>query len=388
MFDFEQMSFWSFDSIAANCSCVAFEESSTNILIGFRDGQIAAVSRTTGQVLNKFQAFTHRIRAIVQAPQRPDIILCHTKAEILLYARVDGTLCSQSVFNVASVKSNATNLCIKQVLWMRSTPNTLAVLCLVNDDSIYVWENEQATADFAPDKLIKTFELRKHIHPVELRDKQTQKGREATTDDENNNDLCATVKNIGGGGDEIWAISLLKADQIAVFCANQTSIILDAKQWNLVEVVRTPKCTEKPLLTVERSFAESILNRSVDTVWAAINDCDQLFFFEKNEYAIPPIASMAVAQVTKIRISNDGKLMAAVQNDGKILLLDTEFFLRHSLAHPSMDDPATVLCEHYTQQMRETNRKVRIVWFLAHFFFFSIRCPNCSCGVCCQNNEC
>lgn len=363
------MSFWSFDGIAANCSCIAFEEPTTNILIGFRDGQISSVSSATGQILNKFQAFTHRIRAIVQAPQRADIILCHTKAEILLYARVDGNLCSQSVFNVASVKSNATSLCIKQVLWTRSTPSTLAVLCLVNDGSIYVWESEQATNDAAPDKLIKTFELRKHIHPIEWRNGLMQKTREATTDDENNNNLCATVESSTVG--EIWAISLLttKASQVAVFCADQTSIILDAEQWKLVEVIRVPKCTKKPLVTVERSFAESILDRTVESVWAAINDCNQLFFFEKSENALPPIASLAVAQVTKIRISNDGKFMAAVQNDGKILLLDTEFFLRHSLAHPSIDESARFLCENYNHQMREANRKVRLAFFWARELF-------------------
>lgn len=383
------MSFWSFDGIAANCSCIAFEESTTNILIGFRDGQIASVSTATGQILKKIQAFTHRIRAIVQAPQRPDVILCHTKAEILLYARVEGTLCSQPLFNVASVKSNVANLCIKQVLWTRSSPATLAVLCLLSDDSIFVWENERATGDSAPDKLIKTFELRKHIHPMEGRNGRTQKTRESTPDDENNNNLCATVGHSGGGGGEIWALSSLttEASQVAVCGADQTSIILDAKQWNFVEVIRLPKCMKKPLVTVERSFAESTLDRTVETVWAAINECGQLFFFEKSENVIPPIASMAVAQVTKIRISNDGKLMATVQNDGRILLLDTEFFLRHSLAHPSISDSATLLCANYNQQMRETNRKVRPACVLAQKTI-SIRFPNCSCDRCFRNNDC
>lgn len=74
------------------------------------------------------------------------------------------------------------------------------------------------------------------------------------------------------------------------------------------------------------------------------------------------MASLAVTQVTKLRISDDGKLMAAVQKDGVILLLDTEFFLRNLLAIPTHEDSATTLNEIYIQQTREINQKVRAVW--------------------------
>lgn len=355
------MSFWSFDGIALNCSCATFEEKTRNILIGFRDGTIAAIDTSTGQILGTFQAFTHRIRAIVQAPQRPDIVLCHTKAEILLYSRIDGTVCSQNVFNVASIKSNVTNLSIRQVLWTRTASSTLALLCLLSDDSIYVWENEGATEDCAADRLIKTFELRKHIYPVEWRNRAQDKSAEAKPDDENNNNLGESGKDLSSG--EIWAMSLLttEASQVAVCCADRSCIIVDAQQWKLVEVIRLPKCAKKRLVTVERSYAQSILNRAVETVWVAINECDQLFLFEKAENVVPPMASVHVAQVTKVRISNDGRLMAATQKDGQILLLDTEFFLRRSLAIQStMDDSTTLLCADYNERTRDVNRKVRV----------------------------
>lgn len=357
------MSFWSFDSIATNCSCVTFEASTTNILIGFRDGRIASVDTLTGQILSRFQAFTQPIRAIMQAPQRPDVILCHTKAEILLYCRVNGILCNRNVFKVASIKSNVTNLSIKQVLWTRTAPNTLAVLCLMSDDSIYVWENSQATVDIEPHKLIKMFELRKHIHPLEWRSGSQEKRQDEVLepDDENNNNVDA-VKDFTSG--EIWAMSLLTTERsrIVVHCTNRECVVADANQWKLDEVIpRVPQCTKIPPMTVERSFAESILNRPVETVWAAINGNDQLFLFEKCDDEIPPMASLAVTQVTKLRISDDGKLMAAVQKDGVILLLDTEFFLRNLLAIPTHDDSATILNEIYIQQTREINQKVRAV---------------------------
>lgn len=353
------MSFWSFDGIAENCSCVTFEASTTNILIGFHDGQIASVDTSTGQILNKFQAFTHPIRAIMQAPQRPDVILCHTKAEILLYCRVNGILCNQVVFKVASIKSNVTNLSIKQVLWSRTASNTLTVLCLMSDDSIYVWENSQTTVDIAPHKLIKMFELRKHIHPLEWRrgSQEKRQGEVSAPDDENNNN----VKDFTSG--EIWAMSLLTTDrsQIAVHCTDRECVVVDVNQWKLDEVIWMPKCTKIPLVTVERSYAESILNRPVETVWAAINKSDQLFLFEKGDDGIPPMVSLAVTHVKKLRISDDGKLMAAVQKDGSILLLDTEFFLRNSLAVPTHKDSAKILNEIYIQQTQEKNRKVRAV---------------------------
>lgn len=363
------MAFWSFDGIAINCSSVSFAETivdnNPNVLIGCRDGQIASLDTSTGQIQYKFQAFDHRIHAIALAPQRPDIILCHTNAEILIYCRVGGALCSKHVFNVTSIKSNATN-CIKQVLWTRTEPNMLAILCWLSDDSIYVWENAQATNDCASDKLIKTFELRKHIYPVEWRNEWLAKNRKATqdADDENNNyfEKCAS--------DEICAISLLPAEetsQIAVCCADRSCIILDAKQWKLVEVIQMPKCTKQVLATVERTYVASILNHAVETVWAAIDECDRLIFFEINEHRIPPIASLAVAQLTKLQISNNGQLMAAVQNDGQILLLDTEFFLRHALARRTMENPAAVQCDNYNTEMRVINRQVKIV-------------PHCICG--------
>lgn len=389
IFDFEQMSFWSFDGVASDCSCIAFDATSAHILIGFRDGQIASVDPSSGQILSKFQAFTQRIRTIVQAPQRPDIILCHTKAEILLFCHVDGTLCSQNLFNVAAIKSNVTNLSIKQVLWTRTASHALAVLCLLNDDSIYVWENVQATDDDAPVKLIKTFELRKHIHPLEWRNERQERGREAAPDDENNNIVCATENFTSG---DVWTISVLTTDvsQVAVCCADRSCIVLDANEWKFVEVIRLPKCMTKSLVAVERTYAESILNRVVETVWVAINECDQLVLFEKSENVIPPIASLAVAKVKKICISNDGKLIAVVQKDGQILLLDTEFFLRHSLIHhPSNYDSATLLCENYNREIRGANRKVRLVRKLCpEKNIISTRFVSYSYTRCCHHNEC
>lgn len=359
VFDFVRMSWYRHNGIAANCSCVTFEVSTTNILIGFRDGHIASVDCASGQTINEFQAFTQRLRAILLAPQRPDIILCHTNSEIMLYCRVNGALSSHNVFNVASVESNATNLSIKQVLWMRTTPITLAVLCLLSDDSIFVWENAQVTDELAAEKLIKSFTLRKHMHPLQWL--EPEKERASTPDDENNNNVAVARDPEAG---EIWTISVLttqQVSQVAVCCSDRSNIIVDAIEWKLIEVIRMPKCAPKPLVIVDRTYAETVLNRTVEAVWAAINECDQLFMFEKAENIVPSIASLVVTHVKAIRISSDGKVMAALQKDGCILLLDTEFFLRQSLVHHVEPDATTLLSiTTYNEQMRQTNRKVSV----------------------------
>lgn len=169
----------------------------------------------TGEIERRLKVFDDRVMNIVTMPQHSELFLCHSAKEASICKHLHGNSDSNKngqlqivkrFFKVSAIKSILSNLAIQKVAIRsnKSCTNTsattstsdatsLTVAVLVNDDSVYIFENVQFDAQnanddgaAAADSAAVSIQLTKHIHPIERRDLHGRHIKNHRTSDMNN----------------------------------------------------------------------------------------------------------------------------------------------------------------------------------------------------------
>lgn len=307
-------------------------------------------SIATGKIVDRFQAFTHRIRGILFVTSYFNIIVCYTGTEALVYCRVDGELYSYQFFSALSIRSPLSNLQIKEIFSTKS----LSIVILLNDDSIYIWQNEAKTSELCSSKIIKMFELNKHIYPIERRDKFRE---QMHIQDENNNQEI--VKDFTKG--TISAINFSNdGHKMVVSSTDFLLMIMNTINWEVIEVMHTDNCYIKCLTEMSSHFAGEILNCSFDGVWSAVTNENRLVLFEKRQNDCIKIGKWirSFDGVISQNISKNGTLSLISTKDGQLILQRSGYLLRESLRHRELIDPMNVICSNYKKSMQQFDQRV------------------------------
>lgn len=217
MFDLNAQIYWYFDEAAKNCSCFSFELCESAILVGSKYGSIFTVQLGkcwsclllnrirwfeliefrskqkqhlgTGKIEQRLKVFEDRVIDIVVIPPPCNgLFLCYSSKEASICKHSsdihNGQLCIvKRFFKVATIKTILSNLTIQKIaIRSKSSTNPSAdkiftFVILVNDDSLYIYddvrlseENAHGDHDNGVRSNAVSFQLTKHIHPIEMRD--------------------------------------------------------------------------------------------------------------------------------------------------------------------------------------------------------------------------
>lgn len=183
--------------------------------------RIKKTKLVTGKIEQRLKVFDDRILDIVTIPHRNEFFLCYSSKEASICEHAhdnNGQLqIVKRFFKVSAIKSILSNLIIQKICVRPQSSNAatstttttvnnvdtsklFTIVVLVNDDSIYIYENVQldnqhsnnndknnnsnkndAGSDFS-------IQLTKHIHPIEQRDLHGRDFKNHRTDDMNNSE--------------------------------------------------------------------------------------------------------------------------------------------------------------------------------------------------------
>lgn len=149
--------------------------------------------------------------SIVTIPQHSEFFLCYSakEASICRHSHDNNNIGQLQIvkrfFKVSAIKSILSNLMIQKIVIRPklitnttisdATGYTLAVL--VNDDSLYIYENvrfgDRNDNDGAESNGV-SIQLTKHIHPIERRDLHGRHLKNHRTDDMNNSECMKSLK--------------------------------------------------------------------------------------------------------------------------------------------------------------------------------------------------
>lgn len=95
-----------------------------------------------------------------------DYFICYTSTEALIcyYKKSVELKIVRHFFKATAIKSILAKLCIKKITIFTSNDLNLTIAVLLNDESVYIYENISITKS---DSWLNSVKLTKHIHPIE-----------------------------------------------------------------------------------------------------------------------------------------------------------------------------------------------------------------------------
>lgn len=144
-----------------------------------------------GAIKQRLKAFDERIIEITSLCHSTKLFLCYSSKEatICKHTQIDELTIQQRFFKVSSIKSVLNPLVIKKIAFAVSNDRKLTLAVLVNDDSLYIYENILLDDRNG----LALIQLTKHIHPIEQRDLHGRHLKRSQTS-ELNNSKCFIAK--------------------------------------------------------------------------------------------------------------------------------------------------------------------------------------------------
>lgn len=171
-------------------------------------------------------------------------MLTSSKTDAIL-CNLEGDLRYNTILSVSSIKTDLADLSIKRISFTSreySTEKPMRIFALLSDDSVYVWEKTLSTEENATGSLIiSNFQLTKHIHPVEQRDRFLESNRAQ--------EILSTKRFIEKECDD--PRNPFPAERISSVCFNYEGnrmivttfdcnlLIFDTCEWKLLKVFQT-----------------------------------------------------------------------------------------------------------------------------------------------------
>lgn len=311
-----------------------------------------------GNILRQIQAFTTEVTHISYAPiSMEKIMLCSSATDAILCYLGD-ELKYHVILSVSSIKTNLIDLFIKQIEFCENSkacPN-IQICALLNDDSVYIWQHSNSSQQLSG---LRSFQLVKHIHPMEYRDRFL----------ENNHaqEIVVNKEFIDSGANALFNISELitsvcfSSDGRRMFLTTIDSylMVFQTCDWSLILVFRT-----KQIIAIDCKFISFLDQHNLKRTHSAlsiITRCNILILLKcdaENRICIKGEIPKSLGLKQQI-ISKDNRKLATVLENGKIYIYDLNILLRNLMADEvSTDANRLQMTKEYDDQMQMVNRKV------------------------------
>lgn len=316
-------------------------------------------------MLRQIQAFTTKVIHISYAPVlNANTMLTSSKTDAIL-CDLDGDLKYNVILSVSSIKTNSTNLFIKRISFIDreySAEKSMRIFALLNDDSIYIWENaiSKETSN------INNFHLSKHIHPIEQRDRFLE-NRQAQ-------EITSKEKIIKNEYSDIRITNVISPERIASVCGNYDGskmfiatidynlMILDTTDWKLLQVFQT-KCFI-PIDCEFFSFPNQHDSTGMHCALSVLTQTNVLVLLEISDDNTVSLRGQIpeCKGVKKQILSKNNQKLAVVLDNGKIFIYDLTILSRNLFTHEiNADWEVLEMAKAYEDGMKTTNRKVKLI---------------------------
>lgn len=279
------------------------------------------------------------------------IVLCYSAKEAKIWSQnYDSKLCvHRKLLCTDAIQSQLANLSVNKISF-HSFETKLTVAVLLNDDSVYIYENIATDCKLWPIK----FELTKHIHPIERRNMRIEQNN-------NNNEY----QEIDGG--MILDIKFVNAGTELLFSSSDSCIsLMDASDWQILENISIGNFVVHAIWQLPSNFVIEISKVPMHKLWIGITTTHEIILIyqqtESNKIRYEMFEPPKCQNMKRMTLSGDCNMLTIRLVDGSINVyrmdfLTKELFLSKNLIERCVHETTSELWE---DNAKKVNQKVFI----------------------------